>query len=124
MEFPEEDVVDVSLTETDINIVYQNGGNGILTKDKEGYKKMYDEWLLEQPMFISDIYKTQMRDLSFGSRNNQASVDNLNKFFSESNKTEVIKFLNYMRKRDITFEKNKWIKIKALENQQQNNSFT
>ena len=119
MEFPEEDVVDVSLTETDINIVYQNGGNGILTKDKEGYKKMYDEWLLEQPMFISDIYKTQMRDLSFGSRNNQASVDNLNKFFSESNKTEVIKFLNYMRKRDITFEKNKWIKIKALEDQQQ-----
>ena len=119
MEYPEEDVVDVSLSDTDINIVYQNGGNGILTKDKEGYKKMYDEWLLEQPMFISDIYKTQMRDLSFGSRNNQASVDNLNKFFSESNKTEVIKFLNYMRKRDITFEKNKWIKIKALENQQQ-----
>lgn len=119
MEYPEEDVVDVSLTDTDINIVYQNGGNGILTKDKEGYKKMYDEWLLEQPMFISDIYKTQMRDLSFGSRNNQASVDNLNNFFSESNKTEVIKFLNYMRKRDITFEKNKWIKIKALENQQQ-----
>lgn len=122
MEYPEEDVVDVSLTETDINIVYQNGGNGIITKDKEGYKKMYDEWLLEQPMFISDIYKTQMRDLSFGSRNNQASVDNLNKFFSESNKTEVIKFLNYMRKRDITFEKNKWIKIKALEEQQQNNN--
>ena len=120
MEFPEEDVVDVSLTETDINIVYQNGGNEIITKDKEGYKKMYDEWLLEQPMFISDIYKTQMRDLSFGSRNNQASVDNLNKFFSESNKTEVIKFLNYMRKRDITFEKAKWIKIKALEEQQQN----
>jgi hypothetical protein len=122
MEYPEEDVVDVSLTDTDINIVYQNGGNGILTKDKEGYKKMYDEWLLEQPMFISDIYKTQMRDLSFGSRNNQTSVDNLNKFFSENNKTEVIKFLNYMRKRDITFEKAKWIKIKALEEQQQNNN--
>jgi hypothetical protein len=119
MEYPEEDVVDVSLTDTNINIVYQNGGNEIITKDKEGYKKMYDEWLLEQPMFISDIYKTQMRDLSFGSRNNQKSVDNLNKFFSESNKTEVIKFINYMRKRDITFEKEKWIKIKALENQQQ-----
>jgi hypothetical protein len=122
MEYPEEDVVDVSLTETDINIVYQNGGNGLLTKDKEGYKKMYDEWLLEQPMFISDIFKTQMRDLSFGSRHNQTPVDNLNKFFSESNKTEVIKFLNYMRKRDITFEKAKWIKIKALEEQQQNNN--
>lgn len=122
MEFPEEDVVDVSLTDTNINIIYQNGGTEKITKNKEGYKLMFDAWLLEQPMFISDIYKTQMRDLSFGSRNNQASVDNLNKFFSESNKTEVIKFLNYMRKRDITFEKAKWIKIKALEEQQQNNN--
>ena len=112
MDYPDEDVIDVSLTETEINIVYQNGGTEILTKNKEGYKKMFDAWLLEQPMFISDIFKTQMRDLSFGSRNNQASVDNLNNFFSESNKTEVIKFFNYMRKRDLTFEKNKWIKIK------------
>jgi len=116
MEYPEEDVVDVILTETEIKIIYQNGGNEILTKDKDGYKRMFDEWLKEQPMFISDIFKTQMRDLSFGSRNNQASVNNLNNFFSENNKTEVIKFLNYMRKRDLTFEKQKWIKIKELTN--------
>ena len=118
MEYLEEDVIDVSLTDTDINIIYQNGGTEKITKDKEGYKLMFDAWLLEQPMFISDIYKTQMRDLSFGSRNNQASVDNLNIFFSENNKIEVIKFLNYMRKRDITFEKNKWIKVKELQNTQ------
>lgn len=116
MEYPEEDVIDVSLTETDITIVYQNGGNEIITKDKVGYKMMYDEWLLEQPMFISDIYKTQMRDLNFAYRNNAVSLDNMNKFFSESNKTEVIKFLNYMRKRDLTFEKSKWIKLKELSN--------
>jgi len=116
MEYPEEDVVDVILTETEIKIIYQNGGNEILTKDKDGYKRMFDEWLKEQPMFISDIFKTQIRDLSFGSRNNQASVNNLNNFFSENNKTEVIKFLNYMRKRDLTFEKQKWIKIKELTN--------
>jgi len=116
MEYPEEDVVDVILTETEIKIIYQNGGNEILTKDKDGYKRMFDEWLKEQPMFISDIFKTQMRDLSFGSRNSQTSVNNLNNFFSENNKTEVIKFLNYMRKRDLTFEKQKWIKIKELTN--------
>jgi len=116
MEYPEEDVVDVILTETEIKINYQNGGNEILTKDKDGYKRMFDEWLKEQPMFISDIFKTQMRDLSFGSRNSQTSVNNLNNFFSENNKTEVIKFLNYMRKRDLTFEKQKWIKIKELTN--------
>jgi len=114
MDYPEEDVVDVNLTDTEINIIYQSGGTEIITKNKDGYKKMYDGWLVEQPMFISDIYKTQMRDLSFGSRNNQSSVDNLNNFFRQDNKEEIIKFLNYMRKRDLTFEKNKWIKIKEL----------
>jgi acyl CoA:acetate/3-ketoacid CoA transferase alpha subunit len=121
MEFPEEDVIDVFLTETEIKIIYQNGGNEILTKDKDGYKIMFDGWLKEQPMFISDIFKTQMRDLSFGSRNNQTSVNNLNNFFKEENKTEVIKFLNYMRKRDLTFEKQKWIKIKELSNNSEEN---
>ncbi len=116
MEYPDEDVVDVILSDVNINITYQNGGTEVITKDKEGYKKLFDSWLLEQPMFISDIYKTQMRDLSFGSRNNPASVNNLNNFFIENNKTEVIKFINYMRKRDLTFEKQKWIKIKELEN--------
>jgi hypothetical protein len=114
MDYPEEDVVDVNLTDTEINIIYQSGGTEIITKNKDGYKKMYDGWLVEQPMFISDIYKTQMRDLSFGSRNNQSSVDNLNNFFRQDNKEEIIKFLNYMRKRDLTFDKNKWIKIKEL----------
>jgi hypothetical protein len=116
MEYPEEDVVDVIFSDTELNIIYQNGGNEIITKDKEGYKKLFDGWLLEQPMFISDIYKTQMRDLSFGSRNNPASVNNLNNFFVETNKVEVLKFINYMRKRDLTFEKQKWIKIKELSN--------
>ncbi len=120
MEHPEEDVVDVILSDVDINIIYQNGGTEVITKNKEGYKIMFDEWLLEQPMFISDIFKTQMRDLSFGSRNNQTSVNNLNNFFVENNKTEVIKFLNYMRKRDLTFEKQKWIKIKELSNSNSN----
>jgi len=112
MEYPNENVVDVILTEIEIKILYENGETEIITKNKEGYKLMYDEWLKEQPMFISDIYKTQMRDLSFGYRNNQSSLENLNNFFTEANKIEVIKFLNYMRKRDLTFEKDKWIKIK------------
>jgi len=116
MDYPEEDVVDVIFSDSEIKIIYEKGGNEIITKDKDGYKKLFDAWLLEQPMFISDIYKTQMRDLSFGSRNNQASVNNLNNFLVESNKTEVIKFINYMRKRDLTFEKQKWIKIKELSN--------
>lgn len=112
MDYLEEDVIDVSLTDTEINITYTNGGNEKIIKNKESYKILYDAWLKEQPMFISDIFKTQMRDLTFASRNNEQSLQNLNIFFSENNKSEVIKFFNYMRKRDLTFEKQKWIKIK------------
>jgi hypothetical protein len=112
MEFPDEDVIDVDFLDTEINIKYQNGGFEIIQKNKDGYKILFDGWLKEQPMFISDIFKSQMRDLTFGSRHNQQSLDNLNNFFKIDNKIEVIKFLNYMRKRDLTFEKQKWIKIK------------
>ena len=114
MEYPEEDVVDVSLTETEINIVYQNGGTEILTKNKDGYKKMFDNWLVEQPMFISDIYKTQMRDLNFAARNNHESINNLNNFLSQENQDEALKFITYMRKRDLTFERQKWKVINPL----------
>lgn len=113
MEFPEEDVIDVISSEVDIKIIYGGGGNEIITKDKDGYKKLFDGWLVEQPMFISDIYKTQMRDLSFASRGNPEGIQNLNNFFVDANKVEDIKFFNYMRKRDLTFEKQKWIKIKS-----------
>ena len=117
MEFPDEDVIDIEVIENDLNIKYQNGGSEIVHMDKDGYKILFDAWLKEQPMFISDIYKTQMRDLTFGARNNQTSVDNLTTFLKNDNKIEVMKFINYMRKRDLTFEKQKWIKIKeSLEN--------
>jgi hypothetical protein len=116
MDFPDEDVLDVLLTYEDITITYQGGGTEVIGKNKDGYKILFDAWLKEQPMFISDIYKTQMRDLTFGARNNQVSVNNLNSFFTENNKVDVIKFINYMRKRDLTFEKEKWIRIKELNN--------
>jgi len=92
MEFPEEDVIDVISSEVDIKIIYGGGGNETITKDKDG---------------------TQMRDLSFASRGNPEGIQNLNNFFVDANKTEDIKFFNYMRKRDLTFEKQKWIKIKS-----------
>ena len=59
-------------------------------------------------MFISDIYKTQMRDLTFASRNNQVALTQINKFLSETNKDEALKFITYMRKRDLTFERQQW----------------
>ena len=49
-----------------------------------------------------------MRDLNFAARNNQTSLNNLNIFLSEDNYTEALKFITYMRKRDLTYERQKW----------------
>lgn len=111
MEYLENEIVDVIFTDTNFTITYDNNETEVVEKNKEGYKKLYDAWLLEQPMFISDIYKTQMRDLAFATRNNSSSLNQLNNFLSEGNKIEAIKFITYMRKRDLTFEREKWIKL-------------
>jgi hypothetical protein len=111
MEQLDKEIKELVLTATTIEITYENDVIEIVNKNGGGYKKLYDAWLLEQPMFISDIYKTQMRDLNFAARNNQESINNLNNFLSESNHTEALKFITYMRKRDLTFERQKWTVI-------------
>ncbi len=111
MEYLENEILEIEFTSDIIKIVYDNNEIEIVEKTKEGYKKLYDAWLKEQPMFISDIYKTQMRDLSFVSRSDQSSLNNLNNFLSEENKIEALKFITYMRKRDLTFERSKWTKV-------------
>ena len=108
MEEIDKEIKSLLLTPSTIEITYENDVIEIVTKDSNGYKKIHDAWLLEQPMFISDIYKTQMRDLSYASRNNATSLNQLNNFFSEENQEEALKFITYMRKRDLTFEKQKW----------------
>ena len=84
--------------------------NQSVEKNKEGYRGLYDAWLKEQPMFISDIFKTQIRDLTFASRGNEISLNQLNNFLSDENKEQAVKFIVYMRKRDLTFERAKWTK--------------
>lgn len=108
MEEPDKEIKSLLLTQETIEITYENDIIEIITKDSNGYKKIHDAWLLEQPMFISDIYKTQMRDLNYASRNNSTSLLQLNDFFQPENYDEALKFINYMRKRDLTFEKQKW----------------
>ena len=108
MEQLDKEIKELVLTPTTIEITYENDVIEIVNKNGEGYKKLYDAWLLEQPMFISDIYKTQMRDLNFAARNNQECINNLNNFLSQENQEEALKFITYMRKRDLTFERQKW----------------
>lgn len=113
MEYLENEITTIVFTPETITITYDNNEVEIVEKTKEGYKKLYDAWLKEQPMFISDIFKTQMRDLSFACRNNQESLIQMNKFLSEENKEQALAFIVYMRKRDLTFERSKWIKVNA-----------
>jgi hypothetical protein len=110
MEYLENEVVSVEFNDISFIIIYDNNETEIIERTKEGYRKLYDAWLKEQPMFISDIFKTQMRDLTFASNGNQVAMNELNNFFSEINKEQAIKFIVYMRKRDLTFERAKWTK--------------
>lgn len=108
MEYLENEITDIVFTPETITITYDNNEIEIVEKTKDGYKKLYDAWLKEQPMFISDIFKTQMRDLSFAYRNNETSFNQMNEFLSEKNREQAFAFIVYMRKRDLTFEKAKW----------------
>jgi hypothetical protein len=105
------DLVDISFIDNDMIITYDNELTETLIIGKETYKKMYKEWLIEQPPFISDTYKQMMNNIILTSiHNNQQCILDLNSFFKVENKEEVIKFIKYMRGRDLTQEKLKWNK--------------
>jgi hypothetical protein len=111
MEHINNELVDISFDDNKMNIAYDNGLTETLVIGKETYEKMYKEWLVEQPPFISDIYKINMNNIILASiHNNQKCVSDLNGFFVADNKDEVIKFIKYMRGRDLTQEKLKWNK--------------
>ena len=111
MEHINNELVDISFDDNTMVIAYDNGLTETLVIGKETYEKMYKEWLVEQPPFISDIYKINMNNIILASiHNNQKCVSDLNGFFVADNKDEVIKFIKYMRGRDLTQEKLKWNK--------------
>jgi hypothetical protein len=92
-------------------ITYDNGLTETLVIGKETYNRMYIEWLKEQPPFISDVYKQNMNNIILTAiHKKQECIAELNGFFRESNKVEVLNFLNYMRGRDLTQEKLRWNK--------------
>jgi hypothetical protein len=119
-------IVDIVFDENNMIISYDNEQTETLAIGKETYNKMYKEWLVEQPPFISDIYKQNMNNIILSSiHNNRDCINTLNNFFIESNKQEVIKFINYMRGRDLTQEKLKWNKpFKEVYTQQSNSTST
>jgi hypothetical protein len=111
MEHINNELVDITFEDNTMVIAYNNGLTETLVIGKETYEKMYKEWLVEQPPFISDIYKINMNNIILASiHNNQKCVSDLNGFFVVDNKDDAIKFIKYMRGRDLTQEKLKWNK--------------
>lgn len=111
MEYLENEITEISFTPETVTITYDNNQVEIVNKTKEGYKILYEAWLKEQPMFISDIFKSQMHDLAFAARGYPDKLNNMNRYLTEENKEEALKFIVYMRKRDLTFERAKWTKV-------------
>jgi len=95
------EIQSVELASGNIVVKYVDGATESYPNTLETYKLFHDKWLVKNPPFISDIYKTQMRDIILSTINkNQRSIESLNKFFSPPNEETVKKFLTYMRKRD------------------------
>jgi hypothetical protein len=110
MEYVNNEIVDITFVDNTMIIHYDNGEKESLPLNKETYEKMYRAWLVDQPPFISDIYKQKymVNIIKASIHNDQGCIEELNNNFQVDNKDEVIKFLKYMRVRDLTQEKLKW----------------
>jgi hypothetical protein len=111
MENIENSIVSINIVDEQINILYDNDMTETLMINKDTYKKMRDNWLIDQPPFISDKYKKQMNNIILSViQNKQSCISELKSFFTQENIVEVTNFFVYMRNRDLTEEKSKWIK--------------
>ena len=111
MENIENSIVSINIVDEQINILYDNDMTETLMINKDTYTKMRDNWLIDQPPFISDKYKKQMNNIILSViQNKQSCIDELKSFFTQENIVEVTNFFVYMRNRDLTEEKSKWVK--------------
>ena len=111
MENTNNTIISVSIANNNIVVSYDNNNNETIPLTRDSYIKMREVWLKKQPPFISDKYKKQMNNIILASiQNKDKSISELSEFFSEGNEENIIKFLNYMRTRDLTEEKSKWTK--------------
>ena len=107
-------VTDVVINDetSEIKLFFANNQTETINKGHDGYMLFYNEWLKNEPIFISDKFKAQLRDITlYGLNKNNDSFNNLNKFFVNENKTNMINFFNYMRNRDLTYDKSIWKKV-------------
>jgi len=105
MENIDQSISNVSINDDNIQITYGNGAVEELKIGHELFHQFREKWLKPNPAFISDLYKTQMRDISFACINSdEKCCCRLKTFFSSSNVEEVKKFFEYMRSREETLK--------------------
>ena len=92
-----------------IIISYDNEQKEELIVSNELYNNIRKTWLIEQPPFISDRFKSIMNNIILACiHKNERCIYDLNAYFSVGNEENVKLFFDYMRKRDLTEEKKKW----------------
>jgi hypothetical protein len=107
-------ITDVVIDNDNIVITYDNAAIETLPRTYETYKAMYNIWMVNEPVFISDKFKPTLNLLVL-INSDRKHVDKLNIFFVENNVENVKKFFIYMRGRKeyLAAEKLKWTKIKS-----------
>jgi len=102
-------ITSVDILNTDMRVHFDNGNIEIIPVNVKSYVKMREEWLIQQPPFISDKYKLIMNNIIIASIfKNQNAINELSLFFREGNEENIKNFFIYMRNRDLTFEKSRW----------------
>lgn len=109
MEYLNNEIASLVIEDKTILIVYDNNEREKIEVCDEFFVNMRNLWLIPQPPFISDRYKNIMNDIILACiHKNQKCICDLNKFFCSGNEENVILFLTYMRKRNLTEDKKKW----------------
>ena len=93
------------LNKTDNSILQER-----VVLNDEYYLKIYDTFIKDVPVFISDKHKQILKHINFVkiNKNKETSMNSLENFFSNSE--NATKFLKYIRTRKDTIlaEKSKW----------------
>ena len=105
------DIVNVTLDNDEIILKYANDAIETLPVNHTTFKTFREVWLKPNPPFISDKFKSQMKDITHTCvHNDDKCCDKLKQFFRSPNEAEVLKFFNYMRSRDsiLPAQREKW----------------
>lgn len=113
MENPGIEISTVDLSNGNITVTYANGAIEVLPNTEQTRRDMHEHWIRQNPPFISDKFKIEMRNLALSCINgDEKCCCAAESFFSPPNEDKVMKFFTYMRKREsiLPEERAKWTK--------------